>query len=93
MDGKYSRQHHIASFSGFFPSYAPELVITVIVDDPELKGIGYGGLVAAPAFRNIAEACITYLGIRPVRPDPSFFALQYSMYNRSQIVSNSQPIP
>lgn len=82
IDGRYSRQHHVASFSGFFPANAPELVITVVVDDPELKGIGYGGLVAAPAFRNIAEASIAYLGIRPARPEPSFFALENSMFNR-----------
>jgi cell division protein FtsI/penicillin-binding protein 2 len=58
VDGRYSRSHHVASFSGFFPSVNPQLVITVIVDDPELQGVGYGGSVAAPAFRNIAEACI-----------------------------------
>ena len=88
VDGQYSRQHHVASFSGFFPADAPELVITVVVDEPELKGIGYGGLVAAPAFRNIAEACIAYLGIRPARTEPSFLALKYATYNRSQRVSN-----
>lgn len=88
IEGQYSRQHHVASFSGFFPADAPALVITVVVDNPQLNGIGYGGRVAAPAFRNIAEACIAYLGIRPVRPDPSFFALESSRQNYSRKISN-----
>ena len=65
VNGQYSNSHHVASFSGFFPADQPKLVITVVVDEPNLKGVGYGGTVAAPAFRRIAEACIQYLGIRP----------------------------
>ena len=88
VNGKYSRQHHVASFSGFFPANKPALVITVVVDEPQLKGVGYGGSVSAPAFRNIAEACIAYLGIRPSRPDASFLALKHSRYDRSRLISN-----
>ncbi|CAA6678776.1 MULTISPECIES: penicillin-binding protein 2 [unclassified Lentimonas] len=88
INGKYSRQHHVASFSGFFPADTPALVITVVVDDPQSKGVGYGGSVAAPAFRNIAEACIAYLGIRPVKSDASFLALEHSRYDRSRRISN-----
>lgn len=88
VNGKYSRQHHVASFSGFFPANKPALVITVVVDEPQLKGVGYGGSVSAPAFRNIAEACIAYLGIRPSRPDASFLALEHSRYDRSRRISN-----
>ncbi len=88
VNGKYSRQHHVASFSGFFPADTPALVITVVVDEPQLKGVGYGGSVSAPAFRNIAEACIAYLGIRPVKSDASFLALEHSRYDRSSRISN-----
>jgi len=88
VNGKYSRPHHVASFSGFFPANKPALVITVVVDEPQLKGVGYGGSVSAPAFRNIAEACIAYLGIRPSRPDASFLALKHSRYDRSRRISN-----
>ncbi|MGB0744348.1 MAG: penicillin-binding transpeptidase domain-containing protein, partial [Opitutales bacterium] len=76
VDGRYSSQHHVASFSGFFPADRPELVITVVVDEPKLNGVGYGGSIAAPAFHNIAEACIAYLGIRPSRKGEAFLALQ-----------------
>lgn len=66
INGRYSERSHIASFSGFLPAENPELVITVIVDEPKMKaGSGYGGVVAAPAFKTIAEDCIRYLGIRP----------------------------
>jgi len=72
VSGQYSHQHHVASFSGFFPADNPALVITVVVDEPKFNGTGYGGSVAAPAFRNIAEACIAYLGIRSSRQDIAF---------------------
>ncbi|WPJ95285.1 penicillin-binding protein 2 [Coraliomargarita algicola] len=88
VNGQYSRQHHVASFSGFFPAENPSLVITVVVDDPQSSGVGYGGAVAAPAFRNIAEACIAYLGIRPARSDASFVNLLPSIYDRTSRVSN-----
>lgn len=88
VNGRYSNQHHVASFSGFFPADKPALVITVVVDEPQSPGVGYGGSVAAPAFRNIAEACIAYLGIRPVRSDASFVDLQPSIYDRTSRISN-----
>lgn len=88
INGQYSSQHHVASFSGFFPADNPALVITVVVDDPQLQGVGYGGSVSAPAFRNIAEACIAYLGIRPARSDASFVNLQPSIYDRTSRISN-----
>lgn len=88
VDGRYSNRHHVASFTGFFPADRPQLVVTVVVDEPELSGIGYGGSIAAPAFRNIAEACIAYLGIRPSRTKEDFLAQQPSSYDRSRRFTN-----
>ncbi|MGJ8649575.1 MAG: peptidoglycan D,D-transpeptidase FtsI family protein [Opitutaceae bacterium] len=88
VNGQYSRQHHVASFSGFFPADNPALVITVVVDEPKFNGVGYGGSVSAPAFRNIAEACIAYLGIRSSKRDASFLALENSIYDRTSRLSN-----
>ena len=31
-------------FSGFFPADQPELVITVVVDEPKLRGLAMAGL-------------------------------------------------
>jgi cell division protein FtsI/penicillin-binding protein 2 len=64
VDGRYSRQHHFASFSGFFPAKDPRVVITVMVDDPTAGRSSYGGAVAGPTFRTIGERLIPHLGIR-----------------------------
>ena len=88
VNGRYSSQHHVASFSGFFPADKPSLVITIVVDEPQSQGVAYGGSFAAPAFRNIAQACIAYLGIRPARSDAAFANLQPSIYDRSSRISN-----
>ena len=64
VNGAYSNRVHVGSFTGFFPAQRPRLVITVVVDSPHLKGVGYGGIVAAPAFREIAEQAAKYLGIQ-----------------------------
>lgn len=66
INGRYSREHHVASFVGFFPASQPRLVVSVIVNDPHMQGPAYGGLVAAPAFHDVAEQLIRYLGIQPV---------------------------
>ena len=66
INGHYSDTHHIGTFSGFFPSRDPRLVITVIIDNPHLRGIGYGGQVSAPIFKAIATRLIQHLAIPPV---------------------------
>jgi len=67
INGKYSHKHHVGSFVGYFPAEDPEIVITVVVDEAKMKRglLGYGGTVAAPAFKNVAEKIISYLGITP----------------------------
>ena len=64
VNGSYSNREHVASFTGFFPAQRPRLVITVVVDSPKMKGVGYGGIVAAPSFKNIAEQAANYLWIQ-----------------------------
>ncbi len=66
IDGHYSKTHHVASFSGFFPASSPRLLITITVDEPHGPGVGYGGLVAAPIFKSLSEKLIPYLKIPPV---------------------------
>jgi cell division protein FtsI (penicillin-binding protein 3) len=55
----------IASFIGMVPAENPKAVIAVIIDEP--KTDVYGGLVAAPAFKEIATAAMPYLGAPPSR--------------------------
>ncbi len=73
INGQYSNRHHVASFSGFFPASNPRVVITVMVDEPRLPGTGYGGLVAAPVFKEVGEQLIHHLGIqKPESTEPLF---------------------
>jgi len=61
--GGYSTSRYVASFVGFVPASAPRLVIMVMVDEP--KGAIWGGVVAAPAFQQIARFGLQYLEIPP----------------------------
>src|SRR5579859_6973651 len=64
--GGYSPDRVVASFGGYVPADRPRLVILVVVDDP--KGAQYGGEIAAPAFKEIAEGTLRYLGVPPSVP-------------------------
>jgi cell division protein FtsI (penicillin-binding protein 3) len=55
----YAGGKHVASFIGFAPADSPELVVFVAIDEP--VGVQYGGVVAAPAFKAIAETSLRYL--------------------------------
>ena len=52
-----------SSFIGFFPANNPELCISVTLDEPK-QGY-YGGQIAAPVFKQIAERAANYLNIKP----------------------------
>ncbi|HYF11141.1 MAG TPA: penicillin-binding protein 2 [Actinomycetota bacterium] len=65
--GGYSTSNYVASFVGFVPATRPRLVISVAVDEP--RGAIWGGVVAAPAFNEIARYCLPYLEVPPDAPD------------------------
>ncbi len=62
--GGYSDGEYNASFVGFVPSRRPVFTILVVIDTPRAKGY-YGGVVAAPIFKRIAEAGLLHLGVPP----------------------------
>jgi cell division protein FtsI/penicillin-binding protein 2 len=70
-DGTYSKTRYVASFIGIVPASRPRLVILVSVDEPQ--GAIWGGVVAAPAFSQIAKFDLQYLegGITPDAPSTS----------------------
>ena len=82
VDGRYSEQHHIASFSGFFPALKPRLLITVLINEPQTEGPAYGGRIAAPVFREIAKELIEYYAIQPVRFRGDVLALKGGRVDR-----------
>jgi cell division protein FtsI (penicillin-binding protein 3) len=66
----YAEDAWISSFVGLVPASDPKLAILIIVDEPE--GRGFGGVVAAPIFKEIASWSLRYLGvpseeIRPIK--------------------------
>jgi cell division protein FtsI (penicillin-binding protein 3) len=68
LRGGYSTSRYVASFVGVVPASRPRLVILVSVDEP--RGAIWGGVVAAPAFAQIAKFDLQYLdgGVPPDAP-------------------------
>jgi len=62
-NGGYENGKYVSSFVGFVPSEHPKVAILVVIDEP--KGQHYGGTVAAPAFKNIAQKTLAYMNISP----------------------------
>ena len=61
---KYNKENYNASFVGYFPADNPKYSLIVIVSNPS-KGKIYGGAVAAPVFRAIADQIYaTQLGVQ-----------------------------
>jgi len=61
--GQLAPGKYFASFIGFFPADNPEICISVMIDEP--KHGYYGGQIAAPIFKQIAERTANYLNIHP----------------------------
>jgi cell division protein FtsI (penicillin-binding protein 3) len=61
--GKYSQEKFTASFVGFVPAERPRVVVAVVLDEPMIGH--YGGDLAGPVFRRVAEASLRYLGVTP----------------------------
>ncbi len=67
--GKYSPDKFTASFVGFVPAERPRLVVAVVLDEPMIGH--YGGDLAGPVFRRVAEASLRYMGVTPQGGGPS----------------------
>lgn len=59
--GRYALGKFYSSFVGFFPLPEPRFGVLVMLDEPQ--GEYYGGDIAAPIFREIAQNIIDYTGI------------------------------
>jgi cell division protein FtsI (penicillin-binding protein 3) len=64
--GGYATGRYVASFVGIVPALRPRLVVLVTVDEP--RGAIWGGVVAAPAFQQIARFDLQYLEVPPDAP-------------------------
>jgi cell division protein FtsI (penicillin-binding protein 3) len=61
-NGAYSHDKFVASFIGFAPAEDPQVAIVITVDEPH--PYYFGGVVAAPVFKNVAEDAIKYLNAK-----------------------------
>jgi cell division protein FtsI (penicillin-binding protein 3) len=69
--GRYSADKYTAVFVGFVPVDHPRIVVAVVLDEPAIGR--YGGDLAGPVFRRVAEASLRYLGVIPAQGAPSTF--------------------
>ena len=67
----YKPGKYISSFIGFFPADNPEVVISILLDEPDIKKGYYGGQTAAPYFKAVAEQVANYLKIKPDKDAPA----------------------
>jgi cell division protein FtsI (penicillin-binding protein 3) len=63
VPGGYSTTKYVASFVGVVPAKDPRLIVLVSIDEP--RGAIWGGVVAAPAFSEIARSSLVELEIAP----------------------------
>jgi cell division protein FtsI (penicillin-binding protein 3) len=68
IHGGYAAKKRVGSFVGFVPANNPRLVALVLIDEPEVNV--YGGVVAAPVFRNIAQGALRHLVVAPEKAVP-----------------------
>ena len=61
-NGAYSHSKYIASFIGFAPADDPLIAVVVSVDEP--RPYYFGGVVAAPVFKRIAQDAVKYLKLQ-----------------------------
>lgn len=61
--GVYSHTRFVASFIGFAPVDNPVLAVAVSIDEP--KPYHFGGVVAAPVFKNVCQEALRYLKVKP----------------------------
>lgn len=82
VNGRYSTSDYNVSFVGFVPSRQPVFAIVVVIDSPH-KVAPYGGTVAAPIFRRVADAGLRLYGVPPsINPAPPVIAARRNAANQ-----------
>ncbi|MBI4847785.1 MAG: penicillin-binding protein 2 [Nitrospirae bacterium] len=74
--GHYSKNRFVGSFVGFAPADDPKVALIVVIYEP--VGETYGGLVAAPVFKNIIEHTFAYLDVPMEKDENRIFLVSKS---------------
>ncbi|MBI5237179.1 MAG: PASTA domain-containing protein [Deltaproteobacteria bacterium] len=89
--GGYLEGAFTASFFGFVPARSPRLSILVAIDEP--KKDHYGGTVAGPAFKEIAEKSLSYMGVFKERQNlPNIQLVKADTVEESKKEENLRPM-
>ncbi len=86
IHGGYAKDKWLASFIGFAPAERPAVVISVVIDEPVIAH--YGGTVAGPVFRRIAEVTLRHMGVAP-EGRPAVLAQK----KKQIVVAEGEPAP
>lgn len=86
VHGGYSKKR-VGSFVGFVPANDPRLVALVLIDEPETQV--YGGVVAAPVFRNIVQGALRRLAVAPEKAAPIPAADKREDFTERRVVKRS----
>ena len=70
--GTYENCEYNGVFVGFSPKNAPKLAALVVIDEPQKHH--YGGVVAAPAFKQIVLESFNYLDVPPLEKRKNYNA-------------------
>ena len=62
--GGYQKDKYLSVFAGLAPASDPQLIMVVLIDEPQGKQY-YGGTVAAPVFANVMSGALRLLDIPP----------------------------
>ena len=60
----YAEDKYLSLFAGIAPASNPQLVLAIIIDEPQ-GGEHYGGQVAAPVFSRVIQGALRILNIPP----------------------------
>jgi cell division protein FtsI (penicillin-binding protein 3) len=91
INGKYSKEKYFSSFVAFMPSRKPVITVVVMINAPS-AGPYYGGLVAGPVFKRIAEIATRRLGIpRTVNPEQPVVVMPPAALGTTRTVSYVRP--
>jgi cell division protein FtsI (penicillin-binding protein 3) len=65
--GRYVLTKYVSSFVGFAPVSDPRIIVAVMIDETS-AGQYYGGIVAAPVFREVVAGVLRTLSVMPDAP-------------------------
>lgn len=89
----YLPKKYVSSFIGFFPANDPEVCISFLLEEPDIKKGYYGGQTAAPYFKAIAEQVASYLKIKPDKEEPIGTTLAGSTNAGPNVIASRQRSP